>query len=298
VRTSKLKRALGIRLGVLDQHRPKTWAIRAVNTSPPDLIRPPSIAIVTPSFNQASFIGRTVASVLRQNYPALEYVIQDGGSTDDSLQEAIKAGLAPASFIVEKDGGQGDAINRGFNRVAGELMAYLNSDDVLLDGALARVASYFAENPEVDVVYGNRLLINEEDHLIGRWVLPYHSTPLLYWVDYLPQETVFWRRRIWEKVGATINPNLSFALDWDLFSRFSKAGAVFAHLPDFLGAFRIHTNQKTSESYLTNGKAEIRAIRQRHCPHWHSPVTNSVRHAYFLFRHLVEDRRIAKQYLF
>jgi glycosyltransferase involved in cell wall biosynthesis len=298
VKKSALKRALGIRLGVLDQHMPKPWALRTVRCSLPDRSKLPTIAIVTPSLNQAAFIGRTVASVLGQNYPALQYLVQDGGSTDGSRQAAVTAGLPPDSFIVEKDGGQGDAINKGFNRITGDLMAYLNSDDLLLEGALAQVSSFFAEHPEVDVVYGNRLLIDEHDQLIGRWVLPYHSTALLCWIDYIPQETVFWRRRIWERVNGQISPNLSFALDWDLFSKFARAGAVFAHIPLFLGAFRIHSSQKTSESYLTKGKAEIRVIRKQNYSQWHFPVTSSARHMYFLFRHILEDRRVAKHYLF
>jgi len=142
-------------------------------------------------------------------------------------------------------------------------MAWLNSDDLLLPGALACVANYFARHPEVDVVYGNRLLIDEDDMEIGRWILPGHDNEVLSWVDYVPQESLFWRRSIWEKVGGNVDESFRFAMDWDLLLRFRDAGAQFAHIPCFLGAFRVHAQQKSSAAMSDVGVPEMNRIRER-----------------------------------
>ena len=162
-----------------------------------------------------------------------------------------------------KDNGQSQAINLGFANTTGEIMAWLNSDDLLLPGSLALVVDYFNKHPDVDVVYGNRLLINEDDMEIGRWIMPGHDNAVLSWVDYVPQETMFWRRRVWDKVGGGIDESFRFAMDWDLLVRFREAGAKFAHLPHFIGAFRIHQQQKTSASISEIGYQEMDRIRER-----------------------------------
>ena len=133
----------------------------------------PLFSIVTPSFNQGQFLEETIRSVLDQNYPRLEYVIQDGGSTDESVKviEKYRGRLAHAES--RKDKGQGHAINLGFaHATKGDIMAYLNSDDLLLPGSLNYVAAYFERHPKVDVVYGHRVVINEGSREIARWVLP------------------------------------------------------------------------------------------------------------------------------
>src|SRR5207302_369335 len=146
-----------------------------------------------------------------------------------------------------------NGLNVGFEHATGEIMAYLNSDDVLLPGALNYVANYFREHPEVDVVYGHRVVIDEYDQEIGRWVLPGHDDEVLSWADYVPQETLFWRRRIWEDAGGMIDESFRFAIDWDLLIRFRDAGARMARLPRFLGGFRVHPHQKTSKEMADIG---------------------------------------------
>src|SRR5262249_46236581 len=160
-------------------------------------------------------------------YPRLEYLIQDGGSTDATL--AILDRYRDALHCCESasDRGQADALNRGFRRAGGEILAYLNADDLLLPGALAAVARYFRPAPEVDVIYGHRILIDQEGRDIGRWVLPPHEDGALVWLDFIPQETLFWRRRIWERAGASFDEQLHFALDWALLLRFRQIGARF-----------------------------------------------------------------------
>ena len=253
----------GPRLGNLNQHAP-----RELKLPPPPRValtaeQAPRISIVTPSFRQAAYIERTIRSVLEQGYPNLEYVVQDGGSDDGTRQILERYAGRLSSWESRADKGQAEAINRGFARTTGDIMAWLNSDDILFPGALACVADYFVRHPDVDVVYGHRILIDEHDRQIGRWLLPSHDDNVLSWADYVPQETLFWRRRIWDKVGGKVDESFRFALDWDLLIRFREAGARFARLPRFLGGFRIHAAQKTSAAISDIGFEEMDRIRAR-----------------------------------
>jgi carbamoyltransferase len=234
------------RLGILGQHRPVPLLVPQgyFTIDPP---RPaPTISIVTPSYEQGRFLERTLYSVVNQHYPALEYVVQDGGSRDDSVAVLQRFEGALSRWASERDRGQGDAINRGFAQTSGEIMAYLNSDDLLLPGSLAYVGRYFRQHPDVDVLYGHRVMIDENDGQIGIQVLPPHDNEELALLDFVPQETLFWRRRAWEAAGGQIDASLRFALDWDLLLRFRDSGAKMVRVPRFLGAFRVHEEQKTS----------------------------------------------------
>lgn len=250
------------RLGNLNQYvpRPLTPSGRKINWI---LEHYPSISIVTPSFGQGAFIERTLLSVFDQQYPRLEYFVQDGGSKDGTVEVLKKHQASLSGWVSEKDSGQSQAINLGLTKTSGEIMGWLNSDDLLLPGALHTVADYFNRHPDVDVVYGNRLLIDENDMEIGRWIMPGHDNAVLSWVDYVPQETLFWRRRIWDKVGGQIDESFRFAMDWDLLVRFRDAGANFGHIPQFLGAFRIHEHQKTSAVINEIGHQEMDRTRER-----------------------------------
>jgi glycosyltransferase involved in cell wall biosynthesis len=263
----RLRRAtamvLGARLHKLHQYHSREMKIPAWYAKAALPENPPIISIVTPSYNQGQFLEKTITSVLDQGYPRLEYVVQDGGSKDDSVQVMEKYRSRLLHAESKRDKGQGNAINLGFVHAnKGEIMAYLNSDDILLPGSLNYVASYFQAHPEVDVVYGHRIIIDQHDREVGRWVLPRHSDKMLVWADYIPQETMFWRRRIWDKVGG-IDESFRFALDWDLLLRFRDAGAKFVRLPRFLGAFRLHITQKTSAEMSDVGTHEMGLLRQR-----------------------------------
>ena len=250
-------------LGVLYQYPPVPFYVPEHYLRAATLPEPPTISIVTPMLNGAQFIRYTLESVLDQEYPALEYVVQDGGSTDDALTIVEQYRDRLARINSERDTGMAQAINRGFQSATGEIMAYLNGDDLLLPGTLHVVAAYFAAHPEVDVVYGHRVLIDADHAEVGRWVLPRHQDDVLSWTDYVPQETLFWRRSIWEKVGGAMDESFRFALDWDLLLRFRDAGATFVRLPRFLGAFRVHGSQKTATELTGVGAEEILRIRER-----------------------------------
>jgi len=204
----------------------------------------PKISIVTPSYQQGPFLEWTIRSVLEQGYPNLEYVVMDGGSTDETgeILARYKDRLAYCESAPDK--GQADAVVRGFEHTSGEIMAYLNSDDLLAPGALHFAARFLTEHPEVDAVYSHRVFIDEQNRVTRYWILPPHHTWMMQRWDYIPQETCFWRRRTYEKVGG-INRDFQFALDYDLFVRFMKHGRM-ERANRFLGAFREHSSSKTS----------------------------------------------------
>jgi hypothetical protein len=169
---TRLNGMMAPRLGNLNQHAPRPVCLPRHYDQPIALSDTPRVSIVTPSFNQAGFIGRTIESVLGQDYPDLEYFIQDGGSQDGTVE--VLKGYADrfSGWESKPDGGQSQAINLGFAPTTGEIMAWLNSDDLFLPGAIHTIVDYFNSHPEVDVVYGDRLLIDENDMEIGRWIMP------------------------------------------------------------------------------------------------------------------------------
>jgi glycosyltransferase involved in cell wall biosynthesis len=223
---------------------------------------PPQFAIVTPSLNQGKFIRATIDSVLQQNYPKLAYMVRDGGSTDETSQILESYG-DKVRWRSEPDSGQASAINRGFREVSGALMGYLNSDDMLLPGTLAYVAQAFRDDPQVDVVYGHRVFVDIDGFEIGRCILPPHHAETLKWADYIPQETLFWRRRVWEATGP-FDESFDFALDWDFVLRAQAAGFRFKRLPRFLACFRHHEQQKSIGMISGAGASEMRRIRVQH----------------------------------
>jgi glycosyltransferase involved in cell wall biosynthesis len=230
---------------------------------PPSAERAPRISIVTPVYNQSRYIEATLRSVLSQNYPNLQYIVMDGGSRDGTW-EIIQRFRDHLAFAHSgPDGGQAAAINAGMRKADGEIVAWLNGDDVLLPGTLAYVAAFFEQNAEVDAVYGHRIVIDADGLDIGRWVLPPHDGTVLSWMDFIPQETLFLRRSAFEKVGFRVDESFQFALDWDLLLRLRDAGVRFERLPRYLGGFRVHEAQKTSAAWSQDGVAETELLLRR-----------------------------------
>jgi glycosyltransferase involved in cell wall biosynthesis len=211
----------------------------------------PRISIVTPSYNQGRFLERTILSVLNQDYPNLEYIIMDGRSSDNSVETIRKYERYLAYWKSQKDEGQAHAIQQGFRRCSGHILAYLNSDDVYLPGTLRTVGAVFRSRPSVQVLYGNRYLVDEEDRIIGeRRLVPCHAPRiarlgLLYGGFGIYQPASFWRRDLYYSVGE-IDIDFVHCMDNDLFARFSLAGARFHFVREHLAGFRIHLTSKTS----------------------------------------------------
>lgn len=189
----------------------------------------PLISIVTPSFNQAQFIRATIDSVLSQDYPNIEYFVMDGGSTDTTV-EILKSYGNKIKWESAKDKGQTDAINKGLRKSSGEVMAYLNSDDIYLPGTLQRVGQYFART-HADWITGDCLTIDElgkpskSNWLISgykRFLMAIYSPLTLRIADsMLPQPSTFWSRKAWDKVGE-FNDKYHYVMDYDLWLRMSK----------------------------------------------------------------------------
>jgi glycosyltransferase involved in cell wall biosynthesis len=220
----------------------------------------PIISIVTPSYQHGRFLEWTIRSVLRQGYPRMEYAVMDGGSTDQTAEILKKYESHLVHVESAPDRGQADAVARGFTHTSGEIMAYLNSDDLLAPGALEFVARFFSENPRVDAIYSHRVFINDANVVEKYWILPEHRNWMMKRWDYIPQETCFWRRRIYEQAGG-MDPSFQFALDYDLFVRFMKLGRM-ERVNRFLGAFRQHAAAKTASLKEGTVHPEVARVRQ------------------------------------
>lgn len=221
----------------------------------------PRISIVTPSLNQAEFLERTILSVLNQNYPNLEYIIVDGGSTDNSIEIIRKYEKYLAHWVSEPDDGQSDALNKGFLKSTGEILGSLNSDDTYEPDALTIAAQYFATHPDADVVYGNANLIDVHDEVIRELRdTGFNKGALIYGTFNIPPQSTFYRRELFFRVGM-FRKDLFNAMDYDILLRFCKHDANFAYLAKSLANFRTYADNKTSK-YWTNAKIESDKVRE------------------------------------
>lgn len=202
------------------------------------------VSIVTPSFNQARYIEETIQSVLSQDYPQIEYLVLDGGSTDGTIDLIRKYADQLAYWVSEADGGQTAAINKGFGRAKGQVLAWLNSDDTYQPGAVAAAVSYLQRHPDVGMVYGDCNYIDESGAVIGK----FHSAQTNYRLlrrgyTHIPQQTMFFRADLWKQVGP-LDPSFYFAMDYDLWTRIA-AHTQIKYIPQTWANFRLHTSGKS-----------------------------------------------------
>jgi glycosyltransferase involved in cell wall biosynthesis len=204
----------------------------------------PFVSIVTPSFNQAPFLEQTIRSVLGQNYPRLEYIIVDGGSTDDSVDIIKKYADRLAWWVSEPDRGQTDAINKGFAHARGHILAWLNSDDTYEPGAVAAAVEVLQNSPEIGLAYGDTNFIDGSGCVTGRFPAAQTDYTLLRrGYVHIPQQASFFRADLWEKVGP-LDPSFFFAMDYDLWVRLARLAPVL-YVPRTWANFRLHTAGKT-----------------------------------------------------
>lgn len=204
----------------------------------------PRISIVTPSFNQGEFIEETIRSVLLQGYPDIEYIIIDGGSTDKTIEIIKKYEPWIAFWVSEKDNGQSSAINKGWRRVTGEFVSYLNSDDTLLKDALFIVSDYFQQNPDTELVYGDNFFIDPQSQVLGSFNGRHYNQRVLFCGALgIGQPAVFFNRRIFITTGY-LNENLMNGMDFDFWLRISIHHS-FLHIPVPLATMRLHHGAKT-----------------------------------------------------
>jgi glycosyltransferase involved in cell wall biosynthesis len=232
----------------------------------------PKISLITPSFNQAQFLEATIQSVISQSYPNLEYIIIDGGSTDGSLEIIKKYENYFHFWCSEPDGGQYDAINKGFSHSTGEIMAWINSDDMYFVWTLKTVASIMYELPQVEWLTSlNPGLWDSQGFCLGLRSVAGYSQESFLDGHFLPsrgciqQESTFWKRSLWEKAGGHISTQYKLAGDFELWSRFYLYSELFASTSP-LGGFRYHKNQRSyqnQEDYLVEAKEALSTMRYR-----------------------------------
>lgn len=205
----------------------------------------PRISIVTPSFNQAQFLDETICSVLSQNYPNLEYIIIDGGSTDNSVEIIRRYEKRLAYWTSETDRGQADAINKGWQRATGDILAYINSDDTYCPNALRLAAETFARHPDVGQVYGRCHVINERSVVLReRPVREASFAEVLRWSPSIPQPSMFVRRSAVETVGF-LRTDLHYTMDYELSLRIGLKYKM-QYIPHLLANMRDHPAAKTA----------------------------------------------------
>lgn len=222
----------------------------------------PRVSIVTPSFNQGAFIEETIRSVLLQGYPNLEYIIVDGGSTDQSLEIIHKYENRLAYWVSEPDSGQSDAINKGFDRASGEIFGWLNSDDVYEPGSIQLMAKYFTSTPECSLLYGNGWYLNKDGQKSERcdWIRPFDRR-LYLTSNFILQPAAFWRRGLWQRAGE-LDVSCHWAMDWDWFLR-ATALTRPHYLPADLACWRVRPEIKTKVGGQAR-RAEIAAISRKY----------------------------------
>lgn len=241
----------------------------------------PRITVVTPSYNQGRFLEETIRSVLLQGYPNLEYIVIDGGSTDQSVDIVRKHESHLAYWVSEPDRGQYDAINKGFARSTGEIMAWLNSDDVYCPWALHTVGQIFRSCGEVDwlttsipltwsaegIPCAARFVDNYTESSFARGRNAQNDGRSRTWIM---QEGTFWRRTLWDQSGGQLDASFAYAGDFELWTRFwQHADLVTVPVP--LAGFRVHDQQKTARIgayYAEVDRILTSYAKGRHLPHW------------------------------
>jgi glycosyltransferase involved in cell wall biosynthesis len=233
-------------------------------------MRPPRISIVTASYNQGAFIGRTIESLLEQGYPDLEHIVVDGMSTDETMNVVSRYGHL--RVVREPDKGQADAINKGMRLATGGILAFLNADDTLLPGALHRVAREIDPARGRHIVMGRCRFIDPDDRFLGiehPSAFSSHRRVLAIWKGHcIPQPAVFWTPEVWKQCGP-LDVNEHMFLDYDLFCRFSRR-YHFHVIDQPLATYRLHPQSKTSS--MTDEERMAKAVRVSR-RYWGSPLS-------------------------
>jgi glycosyltransferase involved in cell wall biosynthesis len=226
------------------------------------LMTHPRISIITPSFNQGHFIEKTIQSVLNQNYSNLEYIIIDGNSTDNTVDVIKKYEDKLSYWVSENDRGQADAINKGLQKVTGDIIGYLNSDDIYLPGALNKVAEVYIRNSTAGIFHGtcefiehdgthksyHTGIIKKYNQIIDLWNYWWNKKQFV-------QPEVFWTKKVFEEVGF-FNADLHYVMDVDYWIRALKAGFTIETIKEPLAAFRFHGNQKSGHAIKSGNELQ------------------------------------------
>ncbi len=222
---------------------------------------PNTIAVVTPSFNQGQFIERTIDSVLNQDVPEVDYMVIDGDSTDATV-DILRGKGRRLRWVSEKDRGQADAVNKGIRATQGEIIGWLNSDDIYYPGALRAVVDYFTAHPQCDLVFGNANHIDEHDQVIEPYPVEDWNVDRLREVCYLCQPSVFFRRRLVMAHGA-LDERLQYCMDYEYWLRLGNKGVQAGRLQQCLAGSRLHRATKTLGARVKVHR-EINSMMRQH----------------------------------
>jgi glycosyltransferase involved in cell wall biosynthesis len=207
----------------------------------------PKISIVTPSYNQGNFIEETIRSIILQNYPNLEYIIMDGGSSDETLDIINRYKQWITISVSEKDHGQSDALIKGFNKASGLIMNWINSDDILCKNGLFYIASTFLSDDRVDFIHGKNGVMNIDSKIFSFMPHPEDQLPIRYLCE-MPygQQACFFKREIYELCGG-INREIHFSMDYELYVRMHLLNINVMQINELIGNIRIHDDTKTAQ---------------------------------------------------
>ncbi len=246
----------------------------------------PRISIVTPSLNQGEYLEETIKSVLSQDYPDVEYIIMDAGSTDGSVDIIRKYEDRLAYWVSEPDRGQSHALNKGFQKSTGEVLGWLCADDLLCPRALRTAGEYFAAHPEIDVVYGDSFIIDTKGRKLQFCKkIKFDRRLFLGAGSWLHQQSTFWRRKIFFEAGM-LDESLHMHLDPELFLRFALSGAKFAKVKGLAGCFRRNPLAKQARLYEVHLKEGEEVARK-----YGLPRRGSFRQKYWRARYIIRALR-------
>ena len=203
----------------------------------------PLVSIITPSYNQGCFIEETINSVLSQSYKKIEYIIIDGGSTDETL-EILKRFGDSIKWVSEPDDGQAHAVNKGFEMARGEIIGWLNSDDVYVETSVSKIVTFFMENNEVGVVYGQGHYISKSGKIVGAYETENFDLDRLSQSCIICQPAAFFRKQVVDENGG-LDTSLDLCMDYEFWIRLAKSRVRFAHISDFLAMSRMYEDNKT-----------------------------------------------------
>ncbi len=226
----------------------------------------PKISIITPSYNQGKFLEQTIRSIIDQNYPNLEFIIIDGGSTDNTIEIIKRYEKNISYWVSEPDHGQTNGINKGFRIATGDLVAWMNSDDIYYDNTFKTIASCYLETKgRYDVYFGNKKNISENGQVLHEFFYsPFFKYTLFYDDMNISNQSAFWKKTVFEKIGF-LDEGLGFIMDYEFFVRMARNSMKFYYVDEFLGALRHHPEAKTSlEAWQKRKQKEIQNINEKY----------------------------------
>jgi glycosyltransferase involved in cell wall biosynthesis len=246
------------------------------------------ISVVVPSFNQGEFIERTILSIIGQNYPNLELIVIDGGSSDDTVEVLKKYNKYIAHWVSEEDRGQSDAVNKGLKMTTGSIIGWLNSDDIYLNDNLFTINKYFKSNKKTDIVFANYYFIDNNDFILSRRKEIKFNRNVCIWTKgcYHANCSGFFRESVFEKIGY-IDPDLHYSMDFEFYLRAYNKGQKISHYNEIWSGYRLHDASK-SIALNTEQLRETNEILQKTNVNLDSILLSKIYYYYYKYFRLIK----------